>query len=76
MKKLAFYLVALPITSGHNGYLGSTEFTDPINGYDYEILDVLENRDEDGNMKVRVLCLNTQEDFVTTYDRNYLVEVY
>lgn len=75
MKKLAFYLVALPITSADKGFTGSTEFTDPINGYDYEILDVLERRDEDGNMKVRVLCINTQNDFVTTYDPNYLVAV-
>lgn len=75
MKKEAFYLVVLPITNKEQGFEGSTKFTDSLNGGNFEVLDVLENRDEDGNMKVRVMRLDTQEDFVTTYDPQYIVLV-
>lgn len=71
MKKLPFYLIANVETITN----GNAEFQDPLNGYNYEVLDVIEDRDEDGNIKVRVICLETQEDFVTTYDPGYLVIV-
>lgn len=75
MTKAPFYLVALPLTSPNMGWNNDTEFFDPLSQYHFEILDILERRDASGNMKVRVRCLETQQDFETTYDPQYLVIV-